>query len=506
MKQYRTYVLRSAIAGVLAVAGSYAVSGWSVYFVGSAVNKLLITITPGPVIAVTLRTLGTAGELVAFVGAILLAVLFFSIAAFLGFERAVNGPENAYGVFIGGFLGGTVSTLIAYSLVKRVLPALVMGFVVGAYILVTQFDRDLSTDVDRADRRTLLSEIAFVIGFGGVSYLFGQQVTHGPSPEEITPVFSEDGAGSKTEQVAEAEELLEAAEEKSLDVRGMPGLVSSIEDFYEVDINRINPDVVLDNWALSVTGAVEKPLTVTYDDLRQGPVEHRFVTLRCVGDPLNGHKMDNALWTGIPVSALLSRADPQGDYVMLRSVDNYYEEFSMAALKKGFLAFGMNGKTLPRSHGYPVRALIPGHWGEINVKWIDEIEILDEPATGYWEKKGWHGTGPVNTVAKLWTINHLPDGRIEVGGHAYAGTRGIQSVQVSTNAGRTWDQATLGPALDAEDAWRQWVYRFVPTQERMQVTVRAVDGTGRMQAREEDDPFPRGASGWVDVTVFQRDS
>jgi len=55
-------------------------------------------------------------------------------------------------------------------------------------------------------------------------------------------------------------------------------------------------------------------------------------------------------------------------------------------------------------------------------------------------KTGWHGTGPVNTVAKLWGVNRLGDGRIQVGGHAYAGTRGIKTVEVSTDGGDNWTE------------------------------------------------------------------
>jgi DMSO/TMAO reductase YedYZ molybdopterin-dependent catalytic subunit len=78
--------------------------------------------------------------------------------------------------------------------------------------------------------------------------------------------------------------------------------------------------------------------------------------------------MDSAVWTGVPIIDLIEDADPNGDYVMLRADDGFYEEFSVDALRDGFLAYDMNNQNLSTSHGYPVRALIPGHWGEINVK------------------------------------------------------------------------------------------------------------------------------------------
>jgi DMSO/TMAO reductase YedYZ molybdopterin-dependent catalytic subunit len=176
----------------------------------------------------------------------------------------------------------------------------------------------------------------------------------------------------------------------------------------------------------------------------------------------------------------------------------------------------MNGRPLPRGHGHPVRALIPGHWGEINVKWLTEIEVLEEEADGYWERRGWHGTGPVNTVAKLHSVSKT-DGGVRVGGHAYAGTRGIDRVEVSTDGGDTWNEARLSEPLPgavdaatgeslretAEDAWRMWEYTYDAAGAH-EVVVRAVDGTGTLQTEEEQSAFPRGATGWVSQRVDPR--
>jgi hypothetical protein len=226
------------------------------------------------------------------------------------------------------------------------------------------------------------------------------------------------------------------------------------------------------------------------------------VTLRCVGEDLNGRKMDNAVWTGTPIKPLLDEVDPEGECgcVMLRAEDGYYVQFPVDALEDAFLAWGMNGSPLPRQHGHPVRVLVPGHWGETNVKWLEEIELLDEEMDGYWEERGWEGTGPVKTVAKLWDDTTLSDGRIEVAGHAYAGTRGIDRVEVSIDGGETWTDAELSDPLPADDAWRQWRYVFDPHGTH-EVVVRAIDGNGDVQIAEESDPSPSGATGWVQQTV-----
>jgi DMSO/TMAO reductase YedYZ molybdopterin-dependent catalytic subunit len=314
------------------------------------------------------------------------------------------------------------------------------------------------------------------------------------------------------------EALLSAAAERTFTVEGLDPLVS--EDHYVVDIASVDPDLLAGSWSLSITGAVDDVTTFDYETLLGMDAEHRFVTLRCVGEPLNGEKVDTALWTGVPATALLEEAGVDLDSeccVMLRAADDYYEEFPLAALEDALIAYRMNGGPLPQQHGRPVRALVPGHWGEINVKWLTEIEILEREQDGFWEKKGWHGTGPVNTVAKLHSVRTPGEGRVRLAGHAYAGTRGVSRVEVSTDGGESWTDAELterlpgrvpadaGPdavaeAGEAADAWRMWRHEYTADGPH-DVVVRAVEADGTVQPSEEADAFPSGATGWVSERV-----
>jgi hypothetical protein len=99
-------------------------------------------------------------------------------------------------------------------------------------------------------------------------------------------------------------------------------------------------------------------------------------------------------------------------------------------------------------------------------------------------------------VAKLWDTTELDDGRIEVAGHAYAGTRGVDRVEVSLDDGDTWIDTDLSEPLPGDDVWRQWRHAFDPDGVD-EVVVRAVDGEGTVQTGEAADPFPSGATGWV---------
>jgi hypothetical protein len=233
---------------------------------------------------------------------------------------------------------------------------------------------------------------------------------------------------------------------------------------------------------------------------------NQFSTLRCVGDSLNGSKIDTALWTGVPLQELVAEAGPQSDCdcVLLKSQDGYEVEFPLEAFNRGLAVYGMNGEVLPRGHGYPVRAVIPGHWGEVNTKWLTEIEFLEREVDGYWEERGWEGTGPVKPTATLKDDTMLDDGQRQLAGHAYGGLRGVSTVEVSTDGGDSWSEASLSeplPAVDgegrAEDAWRQWTYSYEPPGSSHTAVVRMVDRDGTVQTMEETGPFPTGPSGWV---------
>jgi len=212
--------------------------------------------------------------------------------------------------------------------------------------------------------------------------------------------------------------------------------------------------------------------------------------------------MDNAVWTGVPLRDIVDEAEPQGDHVVMRGHDDFDNTVPVDVLRDGFLAYGMNGHELPAAHGHPVRVLLPGHWGEVNVKWLREIEVVDENPDGYWERRGWDGTGRVNRVAKLWSQETDGD-MVRVGGHAYAGLAGVGTVEVSTDGGETWDEATLSEPLETDDrdVWRQWVYEWEAEGGDYEVVVRMVDEDGGVQGSERSGSSPDGATGWVTETV-----
>jgi len=484
-------LLAAAVAAVAGVAGSFAAAGPTPEFVVAGVSALVVDRSPAALTTAAISLLRDYAIVLAGATALGLTLALFGAVAYAAIRlgRRSSVPLTA------AVLGAAGAWALATLLTGAAALSLATGLPVGAALALAELRLRVGgrRPASLSRRGALKSLGAAAVAVAG-AYLLGRGKTGAPGGEGETAPLS---VIADESTAAEARRRVEAARERSLDVPGLEGLVTEIGSFYEVDINVTNPDPTAEYWNLTVKGAVGRELSVGYDDLLGMGLEHRFNTLRCVSDPLNGEKMDNALWTGVPIATVIEEANvPENCCVMLRAVDDYFQEFPLEALREGFLAVGMNGRVLPRGHGHPVRALIPGHWGEIQVKWLTEIEVLREPAEGYWEQRGWHGTGPVNTVAKLHALNRLDGDRIQVGGHAYAGTRGVDRVEVSTDGGEQWVEATVTEPLPDGDSWRQWehVYRASDPHE---VVVRAVDGEGDVQPEEYQEPYPRGATGWV---------
>ena len=478
-------LLFGVLAGVTGVAGSYAVAGYTRRFVVAPIDAFVVRMTPGEVVAFVIQNVGEEGHLLHIGLSFAIAVGLLAATAIVGLHTTRRFDRPVIGVGLAGVLSWGLTASITAE------PLLAVGAAGPVAVWTAVGATPLATPDHDPSRRRALETSASALVFLGVSLGIGRLTG------------DTDTANNEPEEMDEVTAMVEGAEEKSLDISGdIPGLVSTFEEFYNVDIAEFDPDLSPEDWSLTITGEVGDDVTVTFDELTAMPTERRFVTLRCVGENLNGHKLDTAVWTGTPIAPLLEEVDPDGECgcAMLRAEDDYFVQFPIEALEDGFLAWGMNGRSLPRSHGHPVRVLIPGHWGETNVKWLSGIELLDEEMDGYWEQRGWHGTGPVNTVAKLWSDTTLENGNAEVAGHAYAGTRGIERVEVSTDGGDTWQDAALSEPLPGDDVWRQWRYEFDPDGTH-EVVVRAIDGEGTLQPEDRSESFPSGATGWVSKTV-----
>lgn len=296
------------------------------------------------------------------------------------------------------------------------------------------------------------------------------------------------------------------------------------------------PALELDSYRLLVDGAVASPCALSYAQLRAMPSETRVATLECAG---NGRvflvpqaagaqwelgAVGNAEWTGVPLGWSLERAGLERDAceVVLEGADRgtpreppvpprpiaYARSLprEKALQPDVLLAYQMNGRDLPVAHGYPLRAIVPGHYGMASVKWLTRVHAVREPFRGYWQTSDyayWDDVdgAPVrralgemklkSEVARPCLYETLaPDQPTIVSGAAWAGETAVTAVAVSTDGGRTWAEAKL---IDPprRHAWRRWRFdwRTPKMAGRCTLLARATDATGRVQPDEHDPRY-----------------
>jgi len=153
------------------------------------------------------------------------------------------------------------------------------------------------------------------------------------------------------------------------------------------------PVVDLRAWRFGVTGLVDHPLSLTWDELQAMPRRETACDIHCV---TRWSRYDN-VFEGVSVQALLHRAGVQAGsaYVMVHAAQGYTTNLPLADLDlpANLLAFRHNGELLPPEHGGPVRLLVPHLYFWKSAKWVTGFELLEEDAPGFWERNGYHMRG-----------------------------------------------------------------------------------------------------------------
>lgn len=288
--------------------------------------------------------------------------------------------------------------------------------------------------------------------------------------------------------------------------------------FYTVTKNVVDPDVVRDRWRLEIGGAIDRDLTLSYDDLMEFEQVEQESTQMCISNRIGAGLFSNARWQGVRLRDVLMAVGVQDDAYELKltGADAYVDTFDMeyALNETTLVVHGINGEPLPRIHGYPVRIIVPGLYGEKSIKWVTRIDVVTEPHQGFYEQQGWGSNFVPPTRSDIFRPRTDGAGQsatflrpiaagtaVDLRGRAFAADRGIRSVEVTTNDGDTWAPATIyypGTRL----TWSLWRFNWTPAEPgEYRVYSRAVDGNGDPQPSEPQGIIPQGARGYNIVTA-----
>src|SRR5438128_4208210 len=292
------------------------------------------------------------------------------------------------------------------------------------------------------------------------------------------------------------------------------------------------PAIDRDAWWLHVDGEVEKPFSMNYEELLELESLTLPVTLECAGNNRNFLEpkvkgvqwglgaVGTAEWTGVPLSILLARGElkPGAREVILEGADGGMLEepkkppgelkFARSIpLNKAradvLLAYKMNGSELPPQHGFPLRAIVPGWYAMASIKWLQRIIITNRPFTGYyqtmdyayWERRG--------DIAELTPLTEMQikaqiarpaedeivpaNSNVHIHGAVWTCDGEITKVEVSTDRGATWNEASLIDKYNP-NALTRWECQWrTPSQPGKQILIaRATDSRGCTQPIERD--------------------
>ena len=297
-------------------------------------------------------------------------------------------------------------------------------------------------------------------------------------------------------------------------------IITPLSEFY-VQSYALPPSVKVEDWRLKITGAVPQPLTLTFRDILAEEQQDFYLTMECIGNPAGGNLIGNAQWTGTPLLPFLERVGvkPEATEFILHGADSYETTLPVAEVmrKEVQLVHRMNGEPLSQAHGYPLRILIPGHFGQKQPKWLVGIEAIRDRKRGFWERQGWSNIAEIPTHAlvrqvqntRVWNRHHRVsfsqtsetswDKGILIAGVALDKSSSITAVQVSTNGGETWETAEKNSPASPHE-WTLWRYLWKPEAARA-YTLLARAVSQREQQQLEDKNSKDGSTGVLKIQV-----
>jgi sulfane dehydrogenase subunit SoxC len=274
---------------------------------------------------------------------------------------------------------------------------------------------------------------------------------------------------------------------------------------------------------LLLDGLVERPLVFTLKDLQRFPSVSRLHFIECAGNSGREHEgrpgetaqkshglLSNSEWTGVPLKAVLDEAGVKraARWIVAEGADASRLSRSLPLAKvldDVLLAFGQNGEALRPEQGYPLRLIVPGWEGNVNIKWVDRIKVTDGPfmtrdeAASYTDLMPDGKARSFTFVMEAKSVITRPSGEqvldkhgsYEISGLAWSGRGRINRVEVSTDNGKTWTDARLdGPLLPKAATRFSLPWEWKGGEAALQS--RCTDETGYVQPTREELIAVRG--------------
>ena len=288
------------------------------------------------------------------------------------------------------------------------------------------------------------------------------------------------------------------------------------------------PDVDPDEHRLVIHGQVRQALSFSIDDLLRYPRESKFNVLECGGNSNAGWRrspvqtaagwfhglVSCSEWTGVPLKILLDEAgiEDGASWVVAEGADAFALTMSLP-LKKlrddGMLALFQNGERLRPEQGYPVRLLVPGWEGVLNVKWLKTLKVTDQPAmarneTARYTELQESGKARMFTfemgvksliTAPSYGMQIPADGYYQIHGLAWSGKGRITRVEVSADGGKTWVDAALDEPVRPR-CFTRFRLPWAWTGQDAVLQSRATDESGEVQPARAELLAARGRHGY----------
>jgi sulfane dehydrogenase subunit SoxC len=344
-------------------------------------------------------------------------------------------------------------------------------------------------DVEVAARNGLLHRRAFLTGgaaFGAAltgytlaDPVAAQQLTDDPWSRTAGAVLGEYGVPSRFEKPVVRTLSNPRGEPRTQHARTPHHLINGTftpNGLHFVISHSGNPDIDPDRHRLVIHGLVRRPLQFTLDTLGRYPMVSRMTFIECGGnsgllfsnEPVQANAqaihglVSCSEWTGVMLSTLLEEAgvDPKAKWLVAEGADSLALSRSVPiakALDDAMVALYQNGERIMPGNGYPMRLVLPGWEGNMNVKWLRRLKLVDQPAMSYYEARTYAPILPGGKAYQFYFLQEVKSfithpspglrlsgqGFYEISGLAYSANGRIAKVMVSADGGRSWAQAAL---------------------------------------------------------------